>query len=574
MSEAHPGGAVPGEEPDLLRDQFRQLLRYRGLIVAGLLLGLFAGGYLAAAGADSYVATSEIMVRAATADPFATGATADKGINIGTERQNAMSSTVAAAAAALVKAPAADLADCLQVGNPPNTLVLRFTCTTASAHDAAAWVNAFTTAYLRNREAQTKATIDKMVAGYRTQLNPLVEQRADLLDQIKHAEDPQVVGTLVSVQTNLLGRITELDGDISGLRALDTTPGVVIRPGVEPGGPSGPGLPLMLGLGGALGVALGLFAAWVRLVFDPAVRSEGEVVRALDAPVLGTLPRPGGRWRGAGHRHGGAGGEGDGGGDGLLAGDGRLAEEYRAVAFRVGHDQRFTERRRLLVVAPRGTGDDTAAAVAVNVSAAFAEMGMEVLLVEADLRTPSLAGRLPTVDGLRPGWARAPGLGENGWPAGLQVPIDAGESGSFDLVPGRRVRNVARALTSAPATRVLDEADEPGAAVVVLAPAVLAYADALALADRVTGVVVVCDPRAVHRADLIRVRELIEAAGGAVLGAVLHSARRTPAARRGVAGRLGFVRSRPRPRPPAPGEGRRTPQPPPSPTFPERHPVP
>lgn len=511
MTQAGAHDLAP-DEPDPLRDQFRQLVRYRALLVAGLLVGLLGGAYLALTGADTYTATSEIMVRAATADPFATGAAADKGINIGTERQNAMSSTVAATAAASVHEPAVELARCLQVTNPPNTLVLRFTCTAGSAHSAAAWVNALSAAYLTNREAQTELTIQKMVAGYQTQLNPLVEQRNDLLAQIQKATNPQVVGTLVSVQTNLLGRITELNGDISGLRALDTTPGVVIRPGVAPGAPSGPGLPMMLGLGGAVGIALGLLAAWVRLVFDPAVRSDGEVVRALGAPVLGTLP--GGR-------------RGDGDPAGLLAeghGDGRLAEEYRAVAFRLGHDERFAERRRLLVVAPRGTGDDAAAAVAVNLAASFAEMGMEVLLVEADLRTPSLSARLRTVDGTRPNWARSPGLGESGWPAGLHVPIDAGESGSFDLVPGRRVRNVARALTSAPATRLFAEADEPGSAVVVLAPAVLAYADALALADRVDGVIVVCDPRAVHRADLVRVRELIEAAGGAVLGAVLHRA--------------------------------------------------
>lgn len=553
MSEPGRTGADAPDEPDLLRDQLRQLLRYRVLIAAGMLVGLLGGAFLAVSGADTYTATSEIMVRAATTDPFATGAAADKGINIGTERQNAMSSTVAAAAAARVKAPAADLTHCLQVTNPPNTLVLRFTCNAGSAHDAAVWVNAFTAEYLNSRQAQTRSTINTMVAGYRAQLDPLVKQRNDLLDQIQHTQDAQVVGTLVSVQTNLLGRITELNGDISGLRALDTTPGVVIKPGVEPGGPSGPGPVMMLGLGAALGIALGLLAAWVRLVFDPAVRSEAEVVRALGAPVLGTLPRR----RGADA-------------DELLAedrGDGRLAEEYRAVAFRVGHDKRFADRRRLLVVAPRGTGD-TAAAVAVNVSASFAEMGMEVLLVEADLRTPSLAARLRTVDGIRPGWARTPGPGENGWPAGHQVPIDAGESGSFDLVPGRRVRNVARALTSASATRLFAEADEPGSAVVVLAPAVLAYADALALADRVDGVVVVCDPRAVHRADLVRVRELIEAAGGAVLGVVLH-----PAAPGGRARRLGLRLPARRPTPATPPPAPAFPKPTPR-TAQEHHPVP
>ncbi len=80
-----------------------------------------------------------------------------------------------------------------------------------------------------------------------------------------------------------------------------------------------------------------------------------------------------------------------------------------------------------------------------------------------------------------------------------------------------------RALTSARATRLISEADAPNSTVVVLAPPVLSYADALALVDRVDGVLVVCDPRAIHRTDLIRIRELISGAGGTVLGAVLHA---------------------------------------------------
>ncbi|SDN65851.1 tyrosine-protein kinase family protein [Actinacidiphila guanduensis] len=542
-------GNTDGEDVDLVRDQVRQILRYRGLIAAGIAVGLAGGAYLAVGGADTYTATSEVMVRAATADPFATGATADKNIDIGTERQTAMSTKITDAAAKAVRAPARKLAHCLQVTNPPNTLVLRFSCSASTGRDAADWVNAVTTAYLADRRAQTNSTIDKMVAGYKSQLDPLTKQRNDLLDQIRNTSNSQSVGSLVSLQTNLLSKITELQGDIADLKALDTTPGTVIKPGTVPRSPSGPGLPLMLGLGLGVGVALGLLAAWVRLIFDPRPRSVGEVTRVMDAPVLGTLPRH----RAREQRQ-------------LLAGGhsgGRLAEEYRAIAFRLGHDKRFAERRRLLVVAPRGTGD-TPAAVAVNLAASFAEMGREVLLVEADLRTPSLSGRLPSADPARPGWARAPGVGEGGWPAGLQLPVDAGESGSFDLVPGRRVRNVARALTSAPASRLFAEADEPGTVVVVLAPALLAYADALAVADRVDGVVVVCDPREVHREDLARVRELIEGAGGAVLGTVLHRSDPPPGSRLRLPGRR--RRATPGARTEPPTE--------PAPASPERHPVP
>jgi Mrp family chromosome partitioning ATPase len=497
------------DEPDLLRDQFRQLVRYRALLVAGVLIGLLGGGYLAVSGKDTYVATSEVVLRAATVDPFAAGGTApDKAINIGSERQTAMSNEIAKRAAKKLHLPersVSSLQSDLQVTNPPNTLVLRFAYTYTDADEAARRSNALTQAFMDARQETTETTIKNTVRGLRKQLDPVVAQRKELDKQIEQMGEGPTLDAATTVQATLVGRISELSTRITELQSLDTTPGNWIRVATAPNAPSGPGLPMMLGLGALVGVAVGLLAAWVRLVFDPTARSEGDVVRALRAPVLGTLPRTkGGPLLAVDHA------------------DPRLAEEYRSVAFRLAYDQRFADHRRLLVVAPRGTGE-TAASVAVNLSASFAEMGMEVLLIEADLRTPGLSARLRAADGSRPGWARSPHLSEGGWPAGLQVPIDAGESGSFDLVPGRRVRNVARALTSSAASRLFAEADTPGAAVIVLAPAVLTYADALAVADRIDGVLVVADPHAVHRADLDRVRQLISGAGSTVLGAVLHT---------------------------------------------------
>ncbi|MFE4452278.1 lipopolysaccharide biosynthesis protein [Streptomyces sp. NPDC056796] len=512
------------DEPALLRDQFRQLLRYRALLAAGVVAGLIGGGFLALSGDDTYAATGEVQVRSATADPFATGASADKGINIGSERQTAVSDTVGdLAAGALLKkgddVTSRTLLAGLQVTNPPNTLTLRFSYTGATPEQARDRAEALANAYLAHRKARTEESIENMANGYRAQLAPLEEKR-DLLEErtgVGAADD------VSSARANIIVSISELSRKISELKALDTTPGYLNKKPVAPTRPAGAGLPLLLGLGAVVGLALGLLLSWVRLVFDPAVRSPRELVRSLGAPLLGTLPRE----RGAAGS--------------LLAigrSGSRLAEEYRAVAFRLAYDPSFAERRRLLVTAPRGD-NAAAAAAAVNLAAAFAEMGRDVLLVEADLRTPSLARDLgPAAHEVRPPrWAADER--DRTWPAGGRSNVDVPGSGAFALVAGTPADNVPRALTSASVGRIVAEADRPGAVVIVLAPPVLSYADAVALVDRVEGVMIVCDPREVHRSDLERIREIIGASGGSVHGALLHSARgrRGRAERRHGAGR-------------------------------------
>ncbi|GAA2932527.1 MULTISPECIES: lipopolysaccharide biosynthesis protein [Streptomycetaceae] len=498
------------DEPALLRDQFRQLLRYRALLAGGVVAGLLGGGFLALGGEDTYTATGEVQVRSATADPFATGASADKGINIGSERQTAVSDTVGTLAARSLAGngdpvDAGKLLAGLQVTNPPNTLTLRFSYTAGTPALAKTRADALANAYLEIRRQRTEGSIENMAEGYRAQLQPLVEQRDQLEEQTAGtgAEDTD------SARANLVVAISELNRKIVELKALDTTPGYLNKKPVEPTVPTGAGLPLLLGLGGLVGLALGLLLSWVRLVFDPAVRSTRELVRSLGAPLLGTLPRERGSAR-----------------EPLAIGRGgsRLAEEYRAVAFRLAYDPAFARSRRLLVTAPRGD-NAAAAAAAANLAAAFAEMGREVLLVEADLRTPSLAAELgPAAREARPRWATSEEE-DGSWPSGSRATVEVPGSGAFTLIAGRPVDNVPRALTSAPVGRIVAEGDRPGTVVIVLAPPVLSYADAVALVDRVEGVVIVCDPREVHRSDLERIREVIGASGGSVLGALLQPGR-------------------------------------------------
>ncbi|MFF3314728.1 lipopolysaccharide biosynthesis protein [Streptomyces sp. NPDC003035] len=526
--------AVEDDEPELLRDQFRQLLRYRAIIGAGIGIGLLGGVWFGLSNADTYVATSQVVLRAPVNDPFNPSISQDKTLNMGSERQTALSSSVVEQAAKKLgwTGTIGKLQKDLQVTNPPQSQVLQFTYTADSPKAAADRANAVTQAYLDLRKKQWTDLRSTMLEGQQRQLDEVAKKHDQKARELDRMPDGAARDAEYGVKTNLLNRINELDARISQLKSLDMSPGTVIRTATAPGFSDGPGLPMSLGLGALVGVALGLLAAWVRLVFDPAPRSAGDVARAVRAPVLGTLPR--------------------GATDVLLADDqtdARVAEEYRSVAFRLAYDQRFADRRRLLVVAPRGS-NDAAVAVASHLAASFAETGKDVLLIEADLRTPTLAGRLRAHAAAAPRWSSPVEGEENGWPGRRQLSVDAGESGSFGLVPGERVRNVARALTAPTVSRLIAEADSPNATVVVLAPPVLNYADALALVDRVDGVLIVCDPRGVHRTDLQRIRELIAGAGGTVLGAVVHTpGRQRRGAKQPAGGRRGGRGRQPIPEP-------------------------
>lgn len=267
-------------------------------------------------------------------------------------------------------------------------------------------------AYLLKRLESLDATRDKMVKGYKEQRDPIAKQLDELSKEIARMPAGAGRDAASSSKTDLQSEVGGYNTKITKLEALDMTPGRVTSAATAPPGADGPGIIMSLALGAAVGLALGLLAAWVRLVFDPAPRSEGDVARALRAPVLGYLPR-----------------DRTGGGPLLAAGeaDPRLAEEYRSVAFRLAYDARFADRRRLLVVAPRGSSE-TAAAVAVNLAASFAETGKDVLLIEADLRTPVLASQLPTDAGGRPRWSQTsstPAGGRTRTPSG---PTDASSS--------------------------------------------------------------------------------------------------------------------------------------------------
>ncbi|WP_031477854.1 hypothetical protein [Streptomyces bicolor] len=473
------------DERDQLRDQLRQLLRYRAVIALGIVLGLLGGLLLVMFRAGTYTATGEVRIRS-TADPInAFGVSIDNQVTMGTERRIALSPAVAARAARALGEPSRGdaLAAELRVASPADSQVLRFEYTAATAKRAARVTNAFAAAYLADRKDRIHAMVKRMTGELERQIAALAKRKTAKGDEAAALRD----------QTGALHK------RISDIRTYDTTAGEVVRRAEPPAQPSGPGPASLIGVGLLGGLVLGAFLAWLCAALDPRARSVGEVQGALGAPVLGLLPRS----------------EPD--GELLRVGRvaGSLTEAYRALAFRLRHDENHAAKGTLLVVAPKQGQDAEAAAV--NLAAALAESGEDVLLVDATANMPGLSARLPSVaDGPEAGTETAAG------PTG-RVVVDAGTAGRFTLFPDRGASTTTdEALTPSAVTRALPGADSATSALVITRP-LLDHPDALAVAQRVDGVLVVGGLDHTRRDDLKQVRELISCSGGHVVGAVLDT---------------------------------------------------
>jgi len=185
-------------------------------------------------------------------------------------------------------------------------------------------------------------------------------------------------------------RATLLD-EISRLQFLQatSTPGQVVRTAVTPGAPSSPNPARDAGLGLAVGLLIGLIAAFVRDALDGRVRRSSEISDELGLRLLGQV-------RGAAL--------------GQAVDPAAAAHNGTRVdveSFRILRDnvELLTSGRATGVVLVTSTlPEEGKSTVAASLARASAAAGRRTVLVDADLRRPALAARL----GIRP----APGLTE------------------------------------------------------------------------------------------------------------------------------------------------------------------
>lgn len=275
-------------------------------------------------------------------------------------------------------------------------------------------------------------------------------------------------------------------------------------PATRPTDPSSPDLLFNVAVGGVLGLGLGLAIAALMELLDRRIRSTEDLQRAGVTPI-GAIPKA----------------------SGLANGQRVLAKAGRQDADHFRAREAFNELRinlqfmnpdnppRIITVTSTSPGDGKST-VAANLAVTLAQADVPVVLVDADLRKPTVATtfRLPRGAGLSDVV-----VGRAEFADAIHAP--AGFDGLHVVPAGQIPPDPTQLVTSERFKQALEALAETHM-VIVDAPPLLAVSDAAVMATRLDGAVLVLNAKSTTRDQVHQALTSLERVHAPVLGAVMN----------------------------------------------------
>ena len=274
----------------------------------------------------------------------------------------------------------------------------------------------------------------------------------------------------------------------------------VVRPAAAPEAPSSPNTKLNLALGLLVGLVLGAGFAVLRESLDTRVRSEEDVARVTTVPVIASI------------------GFDDQASAAAFVADPRSPYSESIRRLRTNLQFLDVENRPRSIVITSALPGEGKSTTAVNLAQSLSEAGGSVLLVDADLRRPSIAHSL--------GLESDAGLttiliGRATLPEVVQA---WGDARLHVLTSGQVPPNPSELLGSHAMAVLLSQMATRYDVVVLDSPPLLPVTDAALLAKLAGGALVVANStKKLQRAQLGEALAALEAVGARVLGIVLNA---------------------------------------------------
>ena len=260
--------------------------------------------------------------------------------------------------------------------------------------------------------------------------------------------------------------------------------------------PVRPNKPLNIALGIIIGLVVGVGLAFFIEYLDTSVKTIDDVERSLQCPVLGVIPQN----------------------VGLLVEEG--AESPHAEAYRVLRTNLLFSRKddklNTIAVVSAGAGEGKSTTV-FNLAAVFAQSGQRTLIVDSDLRRPTLHKMMHVTNNL--GLTNYL-LKQNT----LEEVIQTSKMPTLDfLASGKLPSSSLGILSSAQMKDLISELKQRYDIVFFDSPPIMGVSDASILASEVDMTIQVIQYRRYPQPMNIRAKQLIEKVGGNLVGIVLNN---------------------------------------------------
>jgi capsular exopolysaccharide synthesis family protein len=274
----------------------------------------------------------------------------------------------------------------------------------------------------------------------------------------------------------------------------------IVTPASAPASPSSPNVRMNLLLGILAGLSLGLAVAIFKTILDTSIKSESDVRRITDSPILGGIAF-----------------DANAVANPLISqldSHSLRGESFRQLRTNLQFAHVSHRSTTILITSSLpGEGKSTTAA---NLAIAMAQSGQNVVLVDADLRRPMIGEYL--------GLERRVGL-----TTALLGTVDVddvlqpwGSDGLYVLTSGQIPPNPSELLGSAALVQLIRRLENDFDAVIIDAPPLLPVTDAAILAQHVGGVAIVVGTKIVRAGELERALQTLNLVSADVLGLVLN----------------------------------------------------
>jgi non-specific protein-tyrosine kinase len=387
--------------------------------------------------------------------------------------------------------------------------------TVSVEHASPAWAAAIANTVVEVFAAQNEAMQESRYASSKEALGQEVER---LRGQVSQTE--QAVERLGTPATNAdRDELARLQSDLAQYRlsyasvlqsyealrvaeARSVSNVVQVEPAVEPTIPVRPRTMVNTLLAAVVGAMLAVGVVFLIEYLDDTIKTPDEVMRATELPLVGLISRI----------------EDEADGEPYAARQARspAAEAFRSLRTNLHFSAVDRPLRTLLVTSPGP--QEGKSTVAANLAVVMAQGGHRVTLLDADMRRPRLHRMLgvPNRIGLSDLFTRNP--------LDLDGAVRACRMENLSLLTsGGLPPNPAELLASERMIHILDQVAKQSDFVVIDSPPAGAVTDAIVLAARVDGVLLVVEPKHTRLPSVVQVVEQLRRAGANVVGLVFNN---------------------------------------------------